>query len=258
MREIEEPTVDERGDEHHPSFAVIGAYRGSCGPPGAALFDSDIRHQHTIRIRIKSATRKRDLNHDWIHGGKQYIEVELSESQWASFVSAMNSGDGVPCTLTDLGYEQIPSAPFHPRLQESLKEVRGEAERAFDKIRDARDAYEAVLADKTSKVAARREALSALHAAIENAGSGVEFAGKSLQGHAEKVVNNAKADVEAFVLAKARSIGYEPEELGFHEDNFAALGTGGPRCETCGDTKVITVQYRDHAQEQECDDCCGD
>ena len=224
-REIEDPTVDERGDEHHPAFALIGAYRGSCGPPGASLFDSDIRHQHTVRIRIKAATRKRDLNHDWIHGGTQYIEVELSESQWASFVANMNSGDGNPCTLTSMGYESVPDIPFAPRLQESLGEVRGEAERIWDKIKTARDAYEAAVKNKVP-AKERNELWRALYYSIENAGSSVEFVGKSLQEHAEKVVDNARADVEAFVITKARQLGYEPEELGFHEDSFAELGRG--------------------------------
>jgi len=76
MRTTQEPTVGERGEETHPGFGMIGASRVSISPPGTNLFDSDIMHAHTIRIRIHSASRKRDLNHDWIHADKEYIEVE--------------------------------------------------------------------------------------------------------------------------------------------------------------------------------------
>jgi hypothetical protein len=60
---------------------MIGASRTSISNPGTTLFDSDIMHQHTVRVRISAASRKRDLDHDWIHSQKEYIEVELSEAQ---------------------------------------------------------------------------------------------------------------------------------------------------------------------------------
>ena len=77
MREVQEPIVDDRGDEHHPAFAKVEANRITA-TPGEVLFDSDLTHQHYIALRIYSATRKRDLNHDYVHTGKQLIEVNLT------------------------------------------------------------------------------------------------------------------------------------------------------------------------------------
>lgn len=204
-REVVEPTVDERGAERHPAWALIGASRVSAGPPGVVLFDSEIRHHHFVVVRLSRVSRSRDLNHDHLFGEKQIIEVALSEAQWASFVSSMNIGSGVPCTVQYRELEEVPGFPFAPRLQESMDEVRGASGKALEEIQAAFEAYE------TKKNAAN---LRTLKYAIANAPSNMEFAAKSLSEHAEDTVQKARADIEAMVLAKAQQLGLEPGDLG--------------------------------------------
>lgn len=206
-RDYLDPTIDEHGDERHPAFATIGAFRGSS--TGTHLFDSDIVHQHTVRIRINQASRKRDHHTDWIHGEKELIEVELSEAQWASFVSAMNSGSGVPCTLRWTKEDgPMPEFPHAPRLAETMAETHKAAEAAFE---DIREAFADLEAASTAKE--KREAMNTLRARIKNATPNVDFAGRVLIEHAEDVVTKAKADVEAFVTMKARQLGIDPDPL---------------------------------------------
>lgn len=184
--------------ETNPAYGLIGAYRTSISPPGAALFDSDIRHQHTVVVRIARADRQRDLHRDWIHeaGGPGLIEIEMSEAQWASFVSSMNTA-GVPCTLRRVGGEEVPRIEYRPRLEESMAETRRAADDAFAGIAAALAAYE----EKKSA-----DNLRSLRAAIANAGPNVEFAGRSLAEHAENVVTKARADIEAIAADQARRV----------------------------------------------------
>ena len=204
-------TTDEHGYEEHPAWGVIGASRGQT--TGTTLFDSDIVHRSTIRIRIKAATRKRDLKHDWIGGRDQLIEVELSEAQWASFVSTMNVSDGVPCTVRRIGHQPpIENPPHEPRLAVSMDETRTAAEEAYRGIQTALDAYEAALAGKAG-AAERRKLLSTLHYAVANAVPNVAYAGTQLTEHAENVVQRARADIEAFVVGKAGQLGLEPGDI---------------------------------------------
>ena len=216
MNEIVPMGQNERGDETHPAFGLIGTSRGSVitnGRGGATLFDSDIQHQHIVTIRINTAVRKRDLHHDWIHAEDQIVEVQLSEAQWASFVSSMNIGDGVPCTITRRGYESVPSIPFEPRLAKTMKETHEAADGAFDSIKDAMEAYQECL-DRKAPAKERNDALRMLHSSINNAVPNVDYAGKVLVEHAEDVVQKSHADVEAYVVAKARQLGVDVSELG--------------------------------------------
>ncbi|HEX8321599.1 hypothetical protein [Longimicrobium sp.] len=208
MRETVEPTVNQYGAEEHPAFGMIRAARVT-STPGVVLFDSDIKHGTTIRITIEAATRKRENNHDWIHGGsKQLIEVELSEAQWASFVSSMNTS-GVPATLRWVrGQGQLPELPFAPRLAKSMDAVKGAAERMFGRAKKAMATYEQALKDKApAKV--RNDALRDLHFALENAEANVGYASKVLREDTENVVQKARADIEAMVSQHAAHLGLE-------------------------------------------------
>lgn len=203
-----EPTLDEYGAERHPAWVLVGASRGQWTPPGAVLFDSDIRHTNCVTVRVKRARRKRSLHHDWKGGGEQILEFVFSEAQWASFVSSMNTGDGVPATLTwdaTTDEKEVPGMPFEPRLQESIDEVRGAATEAQETLLAAFEAY-------TAKKSA--ENLRSLEYAIRNMPANMVFAANSLSEHAENVVQRARADVEAFVANKAAQLGLEPGDLG--------------------------------------------
>lgn len=207
MRDVIEPTTDERGNETHPAWVLVGASRVSA-TPGAVLFDSDIVHQHYIVVRVKRCERNRDLSHDWKYGRETIVEFAMSEAQWASFVSSMNSGDGVPATLewdATQDNPQVPGMPFAPRLAVSMAEVRGAADKAQAEVQAAFEAYEA------HKTAAN---LRMLKYAIENLPANLSFAAKSLSEHAENVVQRSRADIEAFVVQKAQQLGLDPADLG--------------------------------------------
>lgn len=216
MRPEQEPTIDEHGHETHPAWATIRAVRGSGGH--GVLFDSDIVHQHTMRVSIGSAVRNRDLKHDWIHGQikADYIEVEMSEAQWASFISTPNSGSGTPCTVRYLNGQEVPGVHYDPRLALNMAETRAAASEAFKHIQEAFDTLEGLIDNKAPMrgPAGQREALRHLKYAIANAVPNVDYAGKKLIEQTEEVVNKAKADIEMFVISKAHQLGINPSELG--------------------------------------------
>jgi hypothetical protein len=209
QRETSPPTIDQHGSEVHPAFGMIQANRVTYGGGGAVLFQSDIRHGQTVRITVSGATRRRDLNHDYVHdNARPVMEVEMSEAQWASFVSSMNTS-GVPCTIrrTETDW-QIPELPYDPRLAHSMGEVKNAAAKVFGEIREARDAYEKTLADK-APAKERNEALRKLHFLIENSAPNMHYAAKVLVEHTENVVQKARADIEAMVMAEAQRLGLE-------------------------------------------------
>jgi hypothetical protein len=202
-RETERPTVNEDGYERHPAWGLIGASRVSSGG-GASLFDSDIPHREFVVVRLSRASRRRNLNSDFKHGEEQLIEIAMSEAQWASFVSTMNVGQGVPCTIERIAMERMPGLEHEPRLAVSMDEVGNATTKAVEEIRAAFEAYE------QNRTKANRDTLKY---AIANAPANMKFAAKSLDQHAENVVQRARADVEAMVVHKAEQLGIDPGEL---------------------------------------------
>lgn len=201
-----EPYLDEQGYLTHPSWGSLRANRVQS--TGQRLFDSEVTHQEYVIITLSSVVRKRDIQHDWIHEADEKFEVAMSLSQWGAFVSSFGQGSACPVTITREGFDYVDSAPFESRLAVSMAETREAAHRAFDAVQEAVADVQAVFDAKGGRKA-MAEALHTLEARINNAPKNVEYSAKTLSGHAEAVVNKAKADIEGMIDRRAQMLGIE-------------------------------------------------
>ncbi|MFE5864285.1 hypothetical protein [Streptomyces virginiae] len=223
-RPAQEPTIDTAsGDEVHPAFgvAVVTRRHGS----GRSLFQSDLLHNETVALSVHEATRKRDLNHDWVHSGRELVEIEMSLAQWGALVSSMGLGSGVPVTIRRTEHEPfVPEIPHQPRTAESLREVREVTDRMYAGVKKATAALHEAIHEKKG-VRATKEALRVLENAVAHVGSNAQFAVDSLVEAGEQVVAQARADIEAHVLEVARLTGARPS---IEASSFDAPALPGP------------------------------
>ena len=200
----------DKGDyaETHPAFGVATVTR-SQGTP-RALFQSDLKHSETITLTVLTAERGRSLMHDWVHPRKTLVEIEMSLAQWGALVSAMGIGSGVPVTLRHTETQTyVDDLPYEPRIGTVVDEAKGAVGKLMERVKERYAVLRAAV-DEKQGVKAIREATHSLGYAIDGAESNTEFAMKSVQGAAEHVVSQARADVEAHILQAARSgLGYE-------------------------------------------------
>lgn len=199
MKNIVEPTVvrNEDRDETrttHPAFAQISASRVT---GHATLYGSDFTHHATIRIRIYESELVRNLSHDRHHGKNEYIEVELSEAQWATFISALNVGNGPPCTLRYLRGERIPDLP-HP--QDRSKQFAGEIDsHCQDCIENLAELANKVEEMKLPK-GKTKEIKDAISHAIMQLRSNLPFIAKSFGEHVEDTIEKAKQEIHGYTM----------------------------------------------------------
>ncbi len=200
--DITEIKVDEGGTETHESWLLIRASRISGG--GRRLFDSEMSHEHFVRVTISRARRNRELNRDRKGEVKTILEMDMSMVQWGAFVSSFGMGTGVAATLSffngdDLPRGHVPQSPLDSRLHESHKEVSNAASEALTELEaafaDIKESFEAGAGKKIM-----REKLRALEIRMDNMPSNMEFAAKSLTEHVENVVTKARVDIEGMVL----------------------------------------------------------
>lgn len=187
----------------HPAYAQIGAHRIS---GSARLYGSDFNHGNYIRIRIAPSELRRDLSHDWPYAGsRSYIEVDLSEAQWATMVSSMNIGDGVPCTLRYKDGVAIPEIAdplegphdkFEDEAKEKLTRALGSLEELWNDIDDLKVSEKQKNALKSRVTGARQQLVS-----------GVPFVLKQFGEHMEKTVEKAKVEVNAYVTGTVMRAG---------------------------------------------------
>lgn len=196
--EPQEPTI-EVGDgledtvERHPAYAQIGAHRVS---GGAYLYGSDFRHQHYITIQIHESTLHRQLSGDRAHPHRRLIEVALSEAQWATFVSSLNQGSGVQCTLkfTPEAGLVSPIIQTKDRKLQFSQEMTERFDLAVHALKDL-----ATLIDESPLSGKKKEALKRqLQVAERNLAPNMEFVAERFDEHMERTVEKAKSEVNAY------------------------------------------------------------
>lgn len=186
----------------HPAFATINANRIS---GKTVLFGSDFKHDRFVRISIGAAELVRSLSHDWPFGHlRKHIEVDLSEAQWAQFVSSMNIGEGTQCTMVYKDGEAIPGLPDPVDQQAQFRgELTGHMKDAIARIDDAIASVDAM---GLSKVKAK-ELKDKLQIARMQIGVNQEFVAKVFGEHMERTVQKAKVEVNAYINSAVRQIG---------------------------------------------------
>lgn len=201
MRPTQEPEVstggvNDQGQKFtHPAFGQIAASRVN----GLnVLYGSDFMHHGYVAIRISRSELHRDLSHDWPYAREELIEVALSEAQWATFVSSLNIGSGVQCTIqrhegrmvTGLPDPQDTTAQFKAEADESLAMAIAELERLGSLIESE---------DLKVSGKARAQMRDAVRTAVMNLRSNLPFVARSFGEHIQRRAEKAKVEVMAWM-----------------------------------------------------------
>jgi hypothetical protein len=209
-RPIEQPTrVDDTGPmggfiESHPAYAQISAGRVS---GRTTLYGSEFNHQHFVSLKITGSQMRRSLANDWPHAQMTpYIEVSMSEAQWAHFVSSLNSGTGALCTLEYCNGKEVPRLP-NP---ESKKErFLSESAECIAEARQAlADLADAIAASGLSK-AKQKELLWKIEKAGRGIGSSQKYVADQFGEYMEGVTEKAKSEIDGYLVATLQSAGLQ-------------------------------------------------
>lgn len=187
--------INGREVEEEPYMVMVGAQRRQ---GDTVLFDSEHRHQNYIALTIVQASRERGLSRDWIFGGKEIIEVAMSEAQWASMISSLNFGSGVPGTLQRLQGERIPQPKLPaPRTDEFSKEI-------VTAITDVLDRLNELKKGKHTKAT-----MHELDVITSHLKANIPFVAESFDKHMEDRVEKAKVEIEAHMVATVQRAGLD-------------------------------------------------
>lgn len=211
--EIKEEKIDRYGKDDatlytHPAFGMLGFNRVTGGD--RTLFGSSIKHNNRIQLVIKHGEEERHLHSDHYFGLRgKIIEVEMSYSQFAEAITAMNVGDGVPCTIRYTEKDgHIPMiAENNSKRQQFVNEFSSTIRKAMEQVQDVVDEIQSTLDEKKSLgVKDRKELVSKLQQVKYNIGCNLDFCADQFNEQMEKTVSEAKGEIEAFCENKLHSI----------------------------------------------------
>lgn len=209
------------GKEKHESYGMLQFSRMTSSH-GRPLFGSSIQHKDTIIMTLKEGEVLRHLNNDYYFGSKEIVQVEMSYSQFAEVITAMNIGTGVPVTINYIqGKGSMEKCPFVDKKQqyeeefaEHLEDIKKDAN---DIIREVKEIFEKKSIGKGDK----EEILKKLQRLETQIGSNTEFIYKQFNEQMEKTVTESKGEIEAFCQNKLNSIALAA--LSEHHEVFGKL-----------------------------------
>jgi hypothetical protein len=207
--DIEQPV--ERDGRHestttsHPAFAQISASRVSSSP-GAVLYGSGFKHTHFIVVTIKRSELSRNLNDDSYFAGEELINVWVSEAQWATFLSTLNSGGGTPCTLHWFNGDYVPGIPMRQQRDVAQKEGDETMADLLVQIDNAIAEVEGDIGRDLSK-AKRDRILKPMQAVRSALGATLPWIQKQFAEQMEETVEHGKIEIEAYIQSAIHRAG---------------------------------------------------
>lgn len=194
----------------HPSYGLASMSRCQSSPK---LFACPLTiSQNTVRLTIYENVEliRGESGDRYLPHGKSAIEVEFSAAQFAEFVTTMNVGFGVPCTVR-LFNGKIVENP--PDLEPEAVKLRQNFGKRMDAASKSLEKHAKEMAEYLAKSNIPKKhwepLLAPLKQMIQEVGCNSDFWLELFEEATEKVVTSAKAEVDAFVTSAIHRAGLE-------------------------------------------------
>lgn len=192
----------------HPAYGSLVLTRRHGGKQ--VMFGSELRHNETMCITLHQAVHYRGLSNDRISANNIIAEVELTLSQWAQFVASQGMGAGTACTLQYHRDGPLVNVPAIAPPENHLRKFEREMKEAVDERLSAISAHLADLAQMVEEGRGKkdlREAIKEARRHAEQLPGSVAFVNDQFAESIETITEQAKTEVEGFVLGVALRTG---------------------------------------------------
>lgn len=210
------------GGEKHPSYGTIVFNR--CFSNGTTLFGSNIKHNNYITLEIKHASMGRELHSDWVSDAAPICRVGMSYAQFAEAISSFGSHPGVPVTIEFTekdGYvEDRPE--FKNKRIELDEELKQQMEEVTRTVAEASTSIGEILNKKGNVTKADKQEIMSILYKMQNMMPNTEFIHKRMAEEMEKVVLEAKNEIEAYTQHKMDVIAAKAMSQQVLDDNMKA------------------------------------
>lgn len=199
----------------HPSFGQIEFSRIQSGG-NQFFYGSELQQQNYMVLRIHGSEINRTLTADRFHPRKQLVEIRLTANQFSELITSMNYGSGVPCTILQLPGERIEQMPdVESRKSFVHRQFKSRMQQFADTLKVKQDRVKELAAKKTLSKADQDELNWTVNWITQEVKENIPFFAECFQETTDKVVLEAKSEVENAILHKINTLGLNA----LHEQN---------------------------------------
>jgi len=210
LHPLEVHKVSRSGDlivSEHPAYGLLQAHRVSSGKP-STLFGSSIKSGNTIVVTLNKAEYDRSINHDSFHSRERIFEVEMSQNQFAEFITSLNYGSGVPCTIRYMDNKVVPEPNFQSKIEVFQNEFKNILHNIGVDLNILVSSSMETLKNKDYLSKKDREdVIKSIEALVQNIQKNIPYFGECFNKQMDKTVTEAKSEVEAFIANKIGEVG---------------------------------------------------
>ena len=190
-------------NKSHPSYANLYIGRSQYSAR-QSLFGSSIQHDGVITLKISPASVSRSLNKDWYYAEPNpYIEVIMSQSQFAQAITSLNMGDGTPVTLTYLNGQRIEQCPYEDKRKVFDNELSTSMQKLAKDFKEIeKDAVDILENKRTLSKSDREIILKAFSKVYRKLTDEMPFIYSQFNEQMDKTVTEAKAEIECHIQAR--------------------------------------------------------
>ena len=205
---------NEEKTEKHPSYGIARFSRVS---GGGNFFGTVIKPQHYFTFEIfqgkKEISNLNGEEHFYTDGRLPIISIKMSSAQFTELITTMNIGNGVPVTLTEVNYKRVEecpkqTSPLDYAIEKTDEGIDDTAKFCNDYLNEIKELLKNGNVGKKSI----NEMIHKIDCVIERQKSDAEFYKKELIETGEKVVAQAKAEIENTTMSIVNRLGLKTLE----------------------------------------------
>lgn len=204
----------------HPSFGMLGFSRvnGNSG----YLFGTNVQPDNYIEMRLYTGRMKRDDIEDNFYPDDNILTVKMSPVQFSELITSMNYNSGVPCTITSFNGKKVEQAKnIENRKTFSARSFNDKMSKFAASINNNMTTAEKLIAKKNLSKKDQEELRMMLYGIQKELTSNIPFFRQMFQEEMDKIVVDAKAEIDAAMQHAVTKAGIKALGLQFNSDNKA-------------------------------------
>lgn len=204
----------------HPSFGMLGFSRvnGNSG----YLFGTNVQPDNYIEMRLYTGRMKRDDIEDDFYPDDNILTVKMSPVQFSELITSMNYASGVPCTITSFNGKKVEQAKnIENRKTFSARSFNDKMSKFAASINKNMTTVEKLIAKKNLSKKDQEELRMMLYGIQKELTSDIPFFRQMFQEEMDKIVVDAKAEIDAAMQHAVTKAGIKALGLQFNSDNKA-------------------------------------
>lgn len=204
----------------HPSFGMLGFSRvnGNSG----YLFGTNVQPDNYIEMRLYTGRMKRDDIEDNFYPDDNILTVKMSPVQFSELITSMNYACGVPCTITSFNGKKVEQAKnIENRKTFSAMSFNDRMSKFAASINKNMTTAEKLIAKKNLSKKDQEELRMMLYGIQKELTSNIPFFRQMFQEEMDKIVVDAKAEIDAAMQHTVTKAGIKALGLQFNSDNKA-------------------------------------